>query len=310
LSAVSAAAEAGSALALLRVRIGQLLVNRRLKAGEIKVPVHLALGHEAIAVATAEAMSDGDPLLLTHRNIHYNLARAAIFSSELDELLLKPSGVAQGQLGSMNMANPKAGIVYTSSILGNSLCVGAGVALAALVNANDSVAFIVTGDGALEEGAFYESLEFLKSFNLRAVLIVENNGWSMATRIEERRCPIDLSSLAAAFGAPYAVLGSNDVFEYVDALQAARARAKNERTPVILEVALKTLGDRWMKPDGGDERYINYHHGVAHGEEEDGWPFLRATADDPLHVLAGRIGESTLMSWAKELRAALEKEVG
>jgi len=304
------AAEAELARQLLRVRIGQLLINERLKAGEIKVPVHLALGHEAIAVAVAAAMRDGDSLLLTHRNIHYNLARAERFAAELDELLLKPSGVAQGELGSMNMANPAAGIVYTSSILGNSLCVGAGVALASLLNADDSVTFLVTGDGGMEEGAFYEALEFLKSYNLPAVVVLENNEWSMATRIEERRCPIDLASLASAFAVPHQRLGSNDVFEYLPALHGARQRARERRTPVIVEVALKTLGDRWMKPDGGDEKYINYHHGVAHGEAVESWPALRATQEDPVYVLGGRIGEDRLRAWAQEVRDSLAKGAG
>jgi TPP-dependent pyruvate/acetoin dehydrogenase alpha subunit len=289
------------------VRIGQLLINRQLQAGAIKVPVHLALGHEAIAVAVSAAMREGDALFLTHRNIHYNLARAEGFAAELDELLLKPGGVAQGQLGSMNMSNPAAGILYTSSILANCLCVGAGAALGARVKGEDAVTFLATGDGAIEEGAFYESLEFLKSLQLRAVIVVENNGWSMATRIEERRCPIDLAALAGAFQVPYAKLASNDVFEYAAAVQRERQRARDGRTPVLVEVELKTLGDRWMKQDG-DEKYMNYHHGLAHGTEGEAWPALRDTPEDPLHVLAGRLGAERFRTWAKEIRASLEKE--
>jgi TPP-dependent pyruvate/acetoin dehydrogenase alpha subunit len=302
------AAETEIARQLLRVRIGQLLINQQLHAGAIKVPVHLALGHEAIAVAVSAAMRDGDALFLTHRNIHYNLARAERFAAELDELLLRPSGVAHGELGSMNMSNPAAGVLYTSSILANCLCVGAGAALGALVKGEDAVTFLASGDGAIEEGAFYESLLFLKSLGLRAVIVVENNGWSMATRIEERRCQLDLAALAGALNVPYARLGSNDVFEYVGAVQRERQRARDGRTPVVLEVELKTLGDRWMKQDDGDEKYMNYHHGPAHGAEAEAWPALRATAEDPLHLLAGRLGAERFRAWAEEIRAALEKE--
>jgi TPP-dependent pyruvate/acetoin dehydrogenase alpha subunit len=210
----------------------------------------------------------------------------------------------------MNMANPAGGVIYTSSILGNCLCVGAGVALGAQVKGEDAVTFIVTGDGAIEEGAFYETIEFLKSLSLRALVVVENNGWSMATRIDERRCPIDLAALAKAFGISYSSLRSNDVFEYVTAVRRERQRAHEGKTPVILEVELKTLGDRWMKQDGGDEKYINYHHGMAHGTEVETWPALRASIEDPLHVLEGRIGVERFRAWAQEIRASLEKEAG
>ena len=60
---------------VLAVRLGQMVINERNKAGAFRVPIHLALGHEAIAVAVSDAMQDGDQLLLTHRNVHYNLAR-------------------------------------------------------------------------------------------------------------------------------------------------------------------------------------------------------------------------------------------
>src|SRR5262249_8891369 len=140
--------------AVMRIRLSQLVINERLREKEFCVPVHLALGHEAIAAAVSAAMCDGDSLCLTHRNIHYNLARATSLKAELAELRLANDGIAGGWLGSMNMVNPARGIVYSSSILGNNLCVGAGVALAEAVAVTDAVTFIVSGDGAMEEGSF------------------------------------------------------------------------------------------------------------------------------------------------------------
>ena len=60
---------------ILRLRISQLLINEEYKAGKFKIPVHLALGHEAIAVAMDGVLEDGDKLVLPHRNAAYNLAR-------------------------------------------------------------------------------------------------------------------------------------------------------------------------------------------------------------------------------------------
>ena len=69
---------------IMRVRIAQLLINERYKAGAFRIPIHLALGHEAIAVAVSAVMTPEDRLVLPHRNLHYNLARGATLKSVLD----------------------------------------------------------------------------------------------------------------------------------------------------------------------------------------------------------------------------------
>jgi len=304
--------EGGEALArnLLRVRLGMLAVNEQLKAKAFRVPVHLALGHEAIAAALGAVMSGDDALCLTHRNIHYNLARAVSIRAELDELRLLDSGVAGGWLGSMNMNNPARGVIYTSSILANDLCVATGVALGAKVQGGNAATFVVTGDGALEEGTFHEALLILKSLDLAAVVVVENNGWSLATRIEERRCPVEVESLAAAFAIPYTRLSGNDVFDYAEQLARIRADALERRSPAIVEVGLHTLGDWHMtNADGSQGRHINYHHGAAGHVAFGDWPLIKDDADDPVHVLAARLGAEQARALAADVFASVAKEV-
>ena len=292
--------------AVLRIRIGQMLINEELRAKAFRVPVHLALGHESIAAAVSAAMSEPDSLCLTHRNIHYNIARASSLKGELQELLLQPDGIGEGYYGSMNMANPAAGVIYTSNILGNDLCVASGIALAERVAQTGAVTFVVTGDGAMEEGAFYESLEFLKSAASSALVIVENNDWSMFTRITERRHPIDLQLLASALGIPYLSLTGNDPWHYVAELRRLRAQAAAESTPVIVEVSLSTLGD-YRAPDDG--RHINYHVGQASPVTLSAWPLIHAHAGDPVHVVAEKIGESKARAAALRIHAVLQQEL-
>jgi TPP-dependent pyruvate/acetoin dehydrogenase alpha subunit len=292
--------------AVLRIRIGQMLINEEIRAKAFRIPVHLALGHEAIAAAVSAAMAQGDGLCLTHRNIHYNIARASSLKAEMDELLLKESGIGGGRYGSMNMANPAAGVLYTSSILGNDLCVAAGVALAERVAGTGAVTFMVTGDGAMEEGAFYESLEFLKSASTSAVVIVENNDWSMFTRIPERRHPIDLSLLSSSFGIPYTSLTGNDPWHYLEELRRLRVLAASESIPVVVEVSLSTLGDYRAPSDG---RHINYHSGLASPVSLSEWPLIHCHAGDPVHVIAEKIGEIETRAAALRVHATLLKEM-
>jgi TPP-dependent pyruvate/acetoin dehydrogenase alpha subunit len=291
---------------VLRIRIAQMLINEEIRAKAFRIPVHLALGHEAIAAAVNAAMAETDALCLTHRNIHYNIARASSFWGELEELLLNPGGVGGGRYGSMNMANPAAGVLYTSSILGNDLCVASGVALAERVAGTGAVTFVVTGDGAMEEGAFYESLEFLKSAALSALVIVENNDWSMFTRIPERRHPIDVHLLSSSLGIPFASLTGNDPWRYAEELIRLRAQAIEQSTPIVVEVSLSTLGD-YRAPDNG--RHINYHSGLASPISLSEWPLIHAHEGDPVHIVAGKIGETEARAAALRIHATLQKEL-
>ncbi len=289
----------------MRIRLAQLLVNEGLRKREFRVPVHLALGHEAIAASVSAAMAETDWLCLTHRNIHYNIARATSLKAELAELRLAPDGVAAGRLGSMNMVNPTRGIIYSSSILGNDLCVGAGVALAESVAATNAVVFIVTGDGAMEEGGFYESVEFMKSAGLATVVLIENNGWSMFTRISERRCAIRTEALAETFGLSYELLTGNDPWRYTAALSELRNVAVAQRSPVLVEVEISTLGDVTLPAEG---RHVNYHHGMAPVTLSD-WPLIRQDSGDPVHVLVERLGEPTVREIASRVHAALLDDI-
>ena len=291
---------------VLRMRLAQMLINERYKQGQFKIPIHMAMGHEAIAVAVGRAMTPDDCLVLPHRNLHYNLARASKFRPILDEFLLKDDGLAGARLGSMNLANPRNGILYSSSILGNALCVAAGVGLGLRVKQSPGIAIVVTGDGAIEEGAFVESLTFMRTYDVSALVVVENNGWSMSTTIAERRCDIHLDRLASAFDVDYHRLEGNDAYAYADTVRALRDDVAARHRPAIVEVALSTLGDWRADPDG---RYINYHAGPAPTVELAAWPLLRGNREDPVFTLLDHLDSASLQRIAGEQLALLQAEI-
>ena len=91
---------------ILNIRVSQTLINEIIKEGKLKIPIHLGIGHETIAAAVDNVMSHEDSLFLTHRNMHYNIARAKDIKKEVDEYYLRNSGMASARLGSMNLSNP------------------------------------------------------------------------------------------------------------------------------------------------------------------------------------------------------------
>jgi pyruvate dehydrogenase E1 component alpha subunit len=295
---------------VLRIRFSQMIVNQGNKDKHFKCPVHLAFGHEAIAVAVSGCMKDKDGLLLTHRNIHYNLARSKSLKKKIDEYLCKETGEASGQLGCMNLHNKDAGVLYTSSILGNQMAVATGVALGNRIKKTNAVTIVVIGDGAIEEGIFYESLVMMKTYRLATLIIVENNGWSLATQIHERRCDIKLDLLAASLNIPYYHLKGNDVYEYIRLLGQMHSKALSDESPVIVEVALNTLGDWVMKTEEHSAgKYINYHAGAAPNVQLVDWPVIEESDFDPVHVLKKHFEFSFLKELSEKVFKGLREEL-
>lgn len=295
---------------IIWLRLAQVMINELYKNKEFLVPIHLALGHETLAVAVDSAMQNNDNLFLSHRNIHYNLTRMGSLKEELDEYYLRDSGIANGRLGSMNLFNSAKNINYTSSILGNNLPVGCGFALANKVKNINGVVFIVTGDGAVEEGSFYESLLFLKSNDLPAVVIIENNEWSLATKINERRINIDFCKLADSFGIEYLFLKDNDPFEYQEKITLLREKAIENKTPVLIEAKLTTLGYWYMESEEYlDGKFINYHCGPAPEVAEKDYPLIQSSNDDPLYSLEKYLPMDKLTDISNELTLMLKEEI-
>lgn len=295
---------------LLRIRLSQFIVNEMYKKGAFKIPIHLALGHEAIAVAVDSVMEPKDQLILSHRNIHYNLARVDSLKAEIDEYLLREEGLAHGYLGSMNLINEARGIVYSSSILGNNLAVAAGFAIAKSIKKDEGVVFVVTGDGAMEEGSFYESLIFEKSNSLPVVTIIENNQWSLATRIEERRCHIDIQKLTESLGIPFEQFSSNDSCEYIERLLALRLIALSQKTPMCIEVSLSTLGSwRQKNAEYPEGKFINYHAGPSPSITEQEDPYLIRSSEDPVFAMEKYFEEDLIMKLSKDTLVFLKKEL-
>lgn len=270
---------------VLRLRRWQHIVNEGMKKGEIKLAVHMAFGHEAIAVAVSEVMQPEDMLVLSHRNIAYNLAREGSLKASYDEYRQLPSGLSGARLGTMNMANPERGVVYTSSILGNNMPVACGLAMSRAMLGKPGIVVVLTGDGAMEEGTFYESLDISKSQKLRNVIVVENNKYAMASTISDRRCPIAIDKMCAAMDVPYLKLEGNWVADYVERLAAFRKMMVEGPTPGCIEVDLSNL-NRHAGPTPGwpaDPMKIDANAGLV----------VQESVYDPVYVAKQKLDAAT-----------------
>ena len=296
---------------ILRIRIAQMLVNENYKDGQFKIPIHLAFGHETFAVAINEIMDGEDKLILTHRNIAYNLARLGKLKPIMDEYFLKDTGLDSAKSGSMNLINPSKGIIYTSSILGNNFSVAVGIAMSLDIKQKDGITIVLGGDGSLEEGSFHESILMFKSLNLSGLLIIENNEWSMATKISERRIPIDLETFAKSYGVKYVRFSGNNPLNYIQELKNLKEYSKENNELVCIELMVNTLGDWIMTNDQNpDGKFINYHAGPAPTVDVKKCPALiKENNSDPIFVLMNLLGLDELNKLSDKIRNEIEEEM-
>lgn len=296
---------------LLKIRIAQMMINEQYKEGKFKIPIHLAFGHETIAMAIDRTMKEEDKLILSHRNVAYNLARAKKLKDILNEYFLKKDGIAEGKLGSMNLMNLSKGIIYTSNILGNNISVAVGVALSQKIKSQKGFTIVLVGDGSIEEGSFHESLMMSKSLKLPIFIVVENNEWSMATRIHERRCDIDLEKFTSAYGIKYAKLCGNNSLHYIEELKNLREFSLNNNEPVCIEVDVTTLGDWRMKTeDYPDGKFINYHAGPAPSVELKTCPaVIDSSNKDPVYALKNFFSELEIIEISEFVHKELQNEL-
>lgn len=267
---------------MIQLRYWQHIMNEDLKKKLFKIPIHVAFGSEAIAVSVSNMMNEDDQLVLTHRNMAYNLAREGALKRIREEYTLSPDGVSAGRLGSMNLTNPARGVVYASSILGNNFSIGCGLSLAKRVKREKGIAIVTTGDGAMEEGGFYETLVFAKSHDLKLMIVIDNNNHSMSSTIEQRRCPIAIDKVCGAAGITYKNLSTNDVFDYASSLSDLRAAIESGSGPVCVEAVSRLLNQHAGPTPGWptDPMNVDLKNGLL----------IRNDAQDPLYVLRETMG--------------------
>ena len=225
---------------IAKIRYWQLSLNEMLLEKKFNIPIHLAFGHESLSVAISRSLHANDCICLTHRNVSYNLCYCDDLNDVLDYYKLLDSKRQYCQMGSMNLAISKSPVIYTSSILGNNLSVAAGISLNRHLSKRDGVVFALTGDGAIEEGSFWETLLFARSHRLKLVVVVENNNYSLGSTIPQRRSQINLQEICQGLDVKYFSCDGANYLSTKDTLSMAREYA-NSKTPVCVESNISTL---------------------------------------------------------------------
>lgn len=218
-----------------RIRHFEEAVDRLYQQGRIWGTFHLYIGQEASAVGAIEALRPDDYITSTHRGHGHCIAKGASLALMMAELRGKETGYCRGRGGSMHIADLETGNLGANGIVGGGVPIAAGAALAIKKQRRDQVVMCFFGDGALQQGAFHEAVNFAAVFKLPVVFVCENNRYAMSLPVEKGLGSTDIVARAAAYGIPGRSVDGNDVLAVYAAAKEAVERARAGGGPTLLE---------------------------------------------------------------------------
>lgn len=229
---------------MLRIRRVQERIESEYMKDEMKTPVHLYIGQEAIAAAVCANLRDDDAVNSNHRSHGHYLAKGGDLPAMMAELFCKSTGCSKGYGGSMHLVDAAHGNMGTSAIVGGGIPIGTGQALAFRMRGLDRVSAVFFGDGAADEGTLYESVNFAMLKRLPVVYVLENNGWAVCSPTATRQQWDNVFHRGADPDLLFtAKLDGNDPEQVFETARKAVERARSGQGPSFIEcVTYRILG--------------------------------------------------------------------
>ncbi len=206
-----------------------------ISAGPIPGELHLAAGQEAAAAGVCHHLRPDDTVTAPHRPHHVAIAKGVDLKRMTAEIFGRKTGLGKGKGGHMHLFDPDVSFAC-SGIIAEGCPPAAGAALAAKKRNEDAVAVAFLGEGAIDQGAFLESLNFASVRDLPVVFVVEDNDWAISMPKERVTDVEDGSERAAGFDMPGVRVDRDDALAVYEAAGEAIGRARDRNGPTLLEV--------------------------------------------------------------------------
>jgi TPP-dependent pyruvate/acetoin dehydrogenase alpha subunit len=236
---------------LYLVRRAEEEVARIYPTDKIKSPVHLSIGQEAISVGICEILEQEDIVGSTYRGHAAYIANGGDLGAMYAEMFGKTDGAAGGKGGSMHLVDMANGFLGSSAVVGTGIPLATGYAMALKKQKRNSLVVCFFGDGATEEGAFYESLNFASLHKLPILFVCENNGLAIHEPLSARWATDKLCQRVETFGMAAHRQTDGDVFDIMKIASEAVSRVRAGGGPEFMEC----LTYRWREHVGPNEDY-------------------------------------------------------
>lgn len=265
---------------LLLIRRTEETIGEIYPSDKIKSPVHLSIGQEAISVGVCDALEPDDVISATYRGHAAYLAKGGNLNAMMAELYGKRTGVAGGKAGSMHLIDMTHNILGQSAVVGTTIPIAVGYALALKREGKGRAVACFFGDGATEEGVFTESVNFAALHKLPVLFVCENNCYAIHSPLSNRWATERLCERVETYGVTAGRIEDGDIFAIRENAAEALTAIRDDGGPRFMEC----MTYRWREHVGPGE---DFDAGYRSRDEMEPW-----VARDPLGILAGMVGEN------------------
>ena len=231
---------------------------------EMRCPVHLCIGQEAVAAGVCENLTKEDYVFSNHRSHAHYLAKGGDPKGLLAELYGKVTGCSRGRGGSMHLIDLSVNFIGATPILGGTIPMAVGAALSSKMQGKGNISVVFFGDAAVEEGIFHESLNYASLRKLPVLFICENNLYSVQTPLSKRQPNRKISSVAIGHSIKSYREDGNNVVKVYDLAKKSINKIRKAHEPIFLEF----LTYRWREHCGP---FYDYDLGYRSKEEIEKW---------------------------------------
>lgn len=196
---------------MLRIRVVEEEIANRYSEWEMRCPVHLCIGQEAVPAGISAWLGDEDLVFSSHRSHGHYLAKGGNLNAFVAELYGRVTGCARGKGGSQHLVDIECGFMGSAPILASTMAVGVGAAWAKKRKKQDGLVVVYFGDGATEEGTFHEAMHFASLHSAPVLFVCENNLYSVQAPLSVRQSASrTIADLARAHGIAAQCVDGND----------------------------------------------------------------------------------------------------
>lgn len=211
--------------------------------GKIPGAYHSSIGQEAAIVGACMALEDDDYMTGTHRSHGHPIGKGADLAALMAELMGKETGVCKGRGGSMHLADRSVGILGESAIVGGGIPLAAGAALSMKVKGSRQVSLAFFGDGAVNQGAFHETMNMAALWKLPVIFLCENNQYAITTPLVKSHAQQSIARRALSYGLPGIEVDGQDIIQVFETTSVAVQRARNGEGPSLIEAKTYRFGE-------------------------------------------------------------------
>ncbi len=286
---------------MLRIQKVELHIESLYHLDEMKTPVHLCIGQEAVAVGVCANLNQDDYISSSHRSHGHYLAKGGDLKAMIAEFYCRETGCSKGRGGSMHLVDVSVGHIGSSSIVGGGIPIGVGLAFAIQMRKQNRVSVVFFSDGAADEGVLYESVNFAILKRLPVLFIYENNQFSVCSHVSARRVGEVIFHATPPDQMYTRMVDGNSVLKVYEAAKTAVNRARNGQGPSFIEC--KTYRIRGHAGAGSDAKL-----GYRTAEEIAAWEAKCPVSTFRDQLLSERvISEQELAEMERKIDAEIEE---